>query len=182
MVADPPEAEDDSGPKDLDEAAKTKLRERDAERRCGTVWLAVLLRRLIVRGNTSTWLVKWIESLCRAFVRVTSDTSMFTADVGLKALCFLYSVCPADGRAELMKTMFSSFSNNSAKAIRYTGAGPADAASRKGIRLRMKAHGWGAPVLPIPPIHMGSIRPLTCTTIIPRCVLSIPDDHQFFIY
>ena len=50
------------------------------------MWLAVLLKRLIVRGATSSpFLTKVIDPLCRIFVRVTGDTSVFTADVGLNA-------------------------------------------------------------------------------------------------
>merc|ERR1719183_2828327 len=64
---------------------------------------------------------------------------MFHADVGLKALCYLYMVCPADGRAELMKTMFASFSNRTVVSNMFVGI--PDTAARREEKERQAGSG-----------------------------------------
>eukprot|EP00929_Paragymnodinium_shiwhaense_P064792 TRINITY_DN32504_c0_g1_i1.p1 TRINITY_DN32504_c0_g1~~TRINITY_DN32504_c0_g1_i1.p1 ORF type:complete len:1977 (+),score=460.55 TRINITY_DN32504_c0_g1_i1:60-5990(+) len=132
MIEDTLDTEADSADKEKDsngemntEPPKPKLTlaEKDAIERCGVVWLATLTRRLATCGKPVAWLGEDLqESLSRAFVRATGCLSMFTADCGIKALCYLYRLATTEqARTEMLKTTFTSFSNRTSVNNKFVG-------------------------------------------------------------
>jgi len=93
------------------EAARKAAAERDANRRCGIVWLTVLLRRQARGGQMLGLLAERMEDICRACVQAVGGLSIFVADCGLKAICYLYSLVPPELRAGTLKMVFSQLSN-----------------------------------------------------------------------
>mmetsp|Transcript_67517 Transcript_67517/g.162040 ORF Transcript_67517/g.162040 Transcript_67517/m.162040 type:complete len:1938 (+) Transcript_67517:91-5904(+) len=120
-AAEQAEAEGQDGSKADEDAPKMTPAEKQAEQRCGMIWLAVLLRTLHARGISANALPEQLERVCRVFVRFVGEVSLFTADVGQKALVFLYCLAPAESRASLLKTMFSSMSNRTMVTNMFVG-------------------------------------------------------------
>ena len=93
--------------------------ERDAEQRCGVVWLATLVRRMSQQHLALPLDVT--ASLSRACVRSFSGLSMFVADCSLKSLCNLYRLVPTEARSEFLKALFSSISNRTVVSNMFVG-------------------------------------------------------------
>jgi len=122
---------------------RARLAEQEADRRCGAVWLAVLLRQM-ARGGAPVpaadgLALEVLESLTRVFARATGDTSVFHADCGLKALCLLYLLARPEARVELVKAIFASFSNRTVVSNMFVGT--PDTQARKEAKEAAAASG-----------------------------------------
>ncbi|CAJ1436153.1 unnamed protein product, partial [Effrenium voratum] len=103
------------------ERKRTLAAERDVEQRCGVVWSGVIVRRMAQQQLTIPALLETTSSLSRAFARSISGLSMFVADCGLKSLCNLYRLVPAESRPELLKGIFSSISHRTVVSNMFVG-------------------------------------------------------------
>lgn len=100
---------------------RARLAQREAEHRCGIIWLSVLLRRLARVGPALPSLHEYIEPICRAFVGAVGGLSMFVADCSVKSLCSVYRLVPTESRLDMVKAAFASISNRTVVSNMFVG-------------------------------------------------------------